>query len=191
MNLKKAKCISLIVLMLLPSLVMAKRPLKRYTKNKKKTTNVVRIPRKNYQKTHLFKGKDDWTLLKHAICKVESNHRENARNGNCIGIMQLSPIYVKEVNKILGRRVYNLKDRYSKQKSFEMFEIYQAYYNPEKDLIQAIHSHNRRGGNRYINKVVKELNKLRLLNYNDTIMIDKSNLYYNDILAENNQPFFR
>lgn len=54
-----------------------------------------------------------------------SNSQENA-----VGLLQIRPIMVKDVNRILGRKKYNLNDRFNKIKSIEMFNIYQDYYNP-------------------------------------------------------------
>ena len=52
---------------------------------------------------------------------------------NAAGLLQIRPIMVKEVNQILGYKKYSLKDRWSKQKSIEMFIIYQNFINPEYD----------------------------------------------------------
>lgn len=67
-----------------------------------------------------------------AIIAIESrgdvfilNPRENAA-----GILQIRPIMVKDVNRILGIDKYGFQDRFDKSKSIEMFNVYQGYYNP-------------------------------------------------------------
>lgn len=84
----------------------------------------------------------DWDIMYKAICYVESEFDSLAYNSssNAAGIIQLRPIYVKDVNRIQGTK-YTLKDRYNPKKCREMFEIYQSYYNPEKDIEKAIRIH--------------------------------------------------
>lgn len=67
------------------------------------------------------------------ICYVESSFDEMAYNESelAVGIIQIRPIMVDEINLILGKNKYNLKDRWCKEKSFEMFKIYQDFINPE------------------------------------------------------------
>lgn len=67
------------------------------------------------------------------ICYVESSFDEMAYNESelAVGIIQIRPIMVDEINLILGKNKYNLKDRWCKEKSFEMFKIYQDFVNPE------------------------------------------------------------
>lgn len=65
-----------------------------------------------------------------SICKVESNNNPNAvgDNGKAVGIVQIHPIMVDDVNRIIGSRRYSLADRTSVTKSREMFEIYINHY---------------------------------------------------------------
>ena len=59
----------------------------------------------------------DWSGVIEAIIKVESNGNPNARNGNgkCVGILQITPVLVKECNNILkgmkSAKRYTLNDR--------------------------------------------------------------------------------
>jgi len=64
-----------------------------------------------------------------AIMQVESGGDYNAvgDSGKAVGCMQIWPIMVKDVNRISGKN-YTLKDRYSKQKSFEMCRIFLSHY---------------------------------------------------------------
>lgn len=97
----------------------------------------------------------DWTKLMNAIIQVESEGNPKAFNpkGNCAGILQITPILVQEVNKILKdknskkRYVYDKTgktrsakwdDRYSVEKSKEMFILLQEHFNPEHNIEKAI-----------------------------------------------------
>ena len=64
-----------------------------------------------------------------AIEQVESGGDCNAigDNGQAVGCLQIWPIMVDDVNRISGRK-YTYADRYSRQKSYEMFEIYMNHY---------------------------------------------------------------
>lgn len=93
----------------------------------------------------------DWTRVIDAIIQVESEGNERAVSGQSCGAMQITPILVRECNDILrkqgkGRR-YTLSDRFSVEKSKEMFRIIQSHFNPENNVEKAIRLWN--GGNRY------------------------------------------
>ena len=74
----------------------------------------------------------DWLQ---AMIQVESgdigSSAYNPNEPQAVGILQIWPIMVKEVNIILGYKKYTLKDRLNNKKSIEMFWVYQNYYNPE------------------------------------------------------------
>ena len=84
----------------------------------------------------------DWTPVINAIMQVESRGNVNARNGIYCGPLQISPGLVKECNNILKRRNvskrFSMADRFSKEKSFDMFTIIQSYYNPSNNVERAI-----------------------------------------------------
>lgn len=84
----------------------------------------------------------NWEVMYMAICAVESEFNPAAynRNSGAAGIIQIRPIYVKDVNEIQGTN-YTLEDRYNPVKCREMFEIYQSQYNPNKDIATAINLH--------------------------------------------------
>lgn len=104
-----------------------------------------------------------------AIIKVESggNPRAHNPNGDCAGILQITPVCVKQVNIWLAqeksKKRYTLKDRYNVEKSMEMFYIVQAHFNPQNDVERAIRIWNggagftKRGTQRYYNKVMSYL----------------------------------
>ena len=98
---------------------------------------------------------DVWEILVHRIMKVESefNHSAIGDNGKAVGLFQIHSIMVREVNRITGEELYSYSDRLDSIKSREMFEIYQAHYNPDKDLQLAAYLWN--GGPRYYNNLSK------------------------------------
>ena len=100
----------------------------------------------------------DWNPVMDAIIKVESEGNPRAVSGNSVGVMQITPVLVKECNDILKKQKsnkrYTLDDRYSVEKSKEMFLLIQKYFNPENNVEKAIRSWN--GGMKYS---VKATNK--------------------------------
>ena len=114
--------------------------------------------------------KNRWDNLIKAISAVESKGNTRAVSGKHVGILQISPIVVDECNRInkLKKNVkrYTYGDRYSKEKSIEMFWIIQNFYNKERNLEKAIRLWNggsgytRAGTQKYYNKVIKELNRI-------------------------------
>ena len=96
----------------------------------------------------------DWTPVMEAIILVESEGNPNAVSGNSVGVMQITPILVRECNNILkARRIdkrYTLADRYNVEKSKEMFLLIQSEHNKQNDVERAIRMWN--GGPRYSNR---------------------------------------
>ena len=86
-----------------------------------------------------------------AIIQVESGGDSKAVSGNSVGAMQITPILVKDCNNILqkqkSKKRYTLADRYSVEKSKEMFLLIQSHYNPMNSVEKAIRSWN--GGVKY------------------------------------------
>ena len=110
----------------------------------------------------LFVMKDDWSILIEALIQVESEgNRFAVGKANDVGVLQITPIYLKEVNRILQEDVYTLSERTDIDKSIEMFEIYQSRHNPSKNIEKAIMLHNPRAGKSYLNKVLNEFNKIK------------------------------
>ena len=109
----------------------------------------------------------NWNPVMDAIIQVESEGNPNAVSGNSVGAMQITPILVKDCNEILkkqkSKKQYVMSDRYSVEKSKEMFLIIQKYYNPENNVEKAIRLWN--GGikysikatNRYYKKVLAQM----------------------------------
>lgn len=106
-----------------------------------------------------------WETLICAISAVESSSNPSAVNGSHVGYLQISPICVKDCNEV-SKKKFTLADRYSKEKSIEMFNVYQNRYNPEHDIEKALRIWNGgprysiKGTNGYVRKVMKEFNRL-------------------------------
>lgn len=88
----------------------------------------------------------EWQILQMAIIKTESEFNSTAiGKGKDIGIFQITPIFVKEVNRILDTTIYYHTDAFNIQKSIEMFNIYQNKKNPSHEINKAIRIQNPRG----------------------------------------------
>ena len=70
-----------------------------------------------------------------AIIQVESGGDTLAYNSkeNAAGCLQIRPIMVREVNRLLGENKYTLKDRWSKAKSIEMFNVLRSHLKGASD----------------------------------------------------------
>lgn len=107
---------------------------------------------------------DHWEVMYQAICKTESefDHLAYNKKTGAAGIIQITKIFVDDVNRILGINKYKYNDRYNKDKCREMFNIYQDYYNPNKDIHTAILLHyngpNIKGNKWYLKRVLNNLN---------------------------------
>ena len=110
----------------------------------------------------------NWDKMINAISKVESKENPSAVSKDCVGILQIRPILVKQCNIWLknqkSSKRYTLKDRYDVGKSKEMFIMIQEHYNPSHNVEKAIRLWN--GGpnysvkktNGYYKKVMKYYN---------------------------------
>lgn len=110
-----------------------------------------------------FATKIEWDLLKQSIGYAESRYDSMVIGpGNCWGYLQLTPIYIRQCNIIVGYEKYTLEDRLSKVKSLEMFEIYQSHFNRKKDIYYAIRLHNPGSGPGYRDTILFKFNQLKL-----------------------------
>ena len=109
----------------------------------------------------------DWIPVINAIIQVESGGNPKAVSGPSCGIMQITPICVKECNRILQQRNskkrYTMNDRFDVEKSKEMFVLLQSFYNRSNDVEHAIRSWNggqhysKRATQRYYEKVMRHM----------------------------------
>lgn len=104
-----------------------------------------------------------WEKLQMAIIKTECEWDSLAvGKQKDLGIFQITPIYVDEVNRILGEENYNHLDALNAEKSVKMFSIYQNHKNPTLDTDKAIRLHNPNGGYTYAVKVKKNLDMIEM-----------------------------
>ena len=115
--------------------------------------------------------KFDWNPVMDAIIQVESkgNPKAHNKNGDCAGILQITPGLVKQCNTWLkakkSKKRYTLADRYNVKKSKEMFVMVQNYYNKSNNVEKAIRVWNGgpgytlKGTNEYYRKVMKYYKK--------------------------------
>ncbi len=109
----------------------------------------------------------DWNPVMDAIIQVESEGNPKAVSGNSVGAMQITPILVRDCNIILqkkkSKKRFTQNDRYSVEKSKEMFLLIQSYYNPRNSIEKAIRLWNGgvhysvRATNRYYRKVMDKM----------------------------------
>jgi len=80
------------------------------------------------------------SYLLEAMIQVESRGKEGCIGDKhlgkpSIGVLQIRPIMVREVNRILKKqdikKKFQMDDRYSREKSIEMFNIWKDYYHSE------------------------------------------------------------
>lgn len=135
--------------------------------SKRVQTMTAEAADKGAEKTEETEEVFDWDPVMDAIIQVESRGNRLARNGNQVGCMQITPACVAECNAILRQQGINkkftLQDRYSIEKSKEMFLVIQSKYNPDNSVEFAIRAWNGgirysvRGTQRYFEKVMSHL----------------------------------
>jgi soluble lytic murein transglycosylase-like protein len=100
-----------------------------------------------------------------AIIQVESGGDTLAYNckEDAVGCLQIRPIMVREVNRLLGKDSFTLYDRWSKVKSIQMFNILRSHLKGATDEKIArtwnggYNGHNKQGTLKYWQKVRKNL----------------------------------
>lgn len=121
-----------------------------------------------------------WDNLIKAISEVESRGNPKAVSGKHVGVLQISPVVVDDCNRInkLKKREqrFTYGDRYSVEKSIEMFNIIQDFYNPDNGTVDGevrieramriwngggSWKTNPRATDGYVNKVKRALQKIK------------------------------
>lgn len=99
----------------------------------------VNVPKKKTV-TIVEENPNSIELLIEAMIQVESRGDSLAVGDRhlevpSVGVLQIRPIMVKEVNRILKKysepAKYTLEDRYSREKSIEMFRIWKAWHHSQ------------------------------------------------------------
>lgn len=105
-----------------------------------------------------FQRHYNWLCYIEALSFVESRNNDSIiGKSNDVGRYQITPIYVKEVNRILKNDVYTLDDRYNMYKCVNMIYIMNKKYNPTLDVEKAIHLHNPHAPKSYKQKILKRI----------------------------------
>ena len=83
---------------------------------------------------------EQWKNLIYCIEKHESNHKEKAKSPNGLywGPLQIAKVCVDGCNKIVGYKKFTYADRLNREKSYEMFNVFQDKYNPSHDMCLAV-----------------------------------------------------
>ena len=125
-------------------------------------TRIDKNPKEIINNSTIENTLSEWEIMKLAIVKTESEFNPLAvgKSGDW-GLLQITPIYVKEVNRILGEEKYSHEDAFNPEKSMAMFTIMQNHHNPENDIDRAIASHNPTASSAYSVKVRKNMEWVR------------------------------
>lgn len=158
---KKLKIITAVTLFVIATLVTGKREYKFETTMAEETVSVA-----NDQPVE--KVADKWDKFIEAVIWKESRGDENAigDNGKAVGVLQIHPIMVREANRILAMKdeskadYYKYDDRYSREKSIEMFKIVQDFHNKSHDFDKALQIWNKNHPASYKNLIMEKYREL-------------------------------
>ena len=104
----------------------------------------------------------EWETTQLAFILTESQMDSLAvGKANDLGILQITPIFVDEVNRLVGKDLFTHQDALSPEKSLQMLAIYQEHKNPSHDTDKAIQLHNPKGGYAYARKVKKNIARVK------------------------------
>lgn len=105
----------------------------------------------------------EWEIFKVALAWVESELDSTVcrEDTNAGGILQLTPIYIREVNRLSGYDKWGVDDRSDPVKSFQIFEDMMSYKNPSRDIDTAIKIHNPKAGKWYYKRVLKRMEQVK------------------------------
>lgn len=107
-------------------------------------------------------GLDERGLLILSMMYVESRFDPLAEGRDSdTGILQITPVYVREANRILGREEFTLDDARDIERSLEMFDVVQGEHNGSGDWAMTVYWHNK--SDAYRDRVVQAYNLF--LNY--------------------------
>lgn len=107
-------------------------------------------------------GLDERGLLILSMMYVESRFDPLAEGRDSdTGILQITPVYVREANRILGREEFTLDDARDIERSLEMFDVVQGEHNGTGDWAMTVYCHNK--SDAYRDRVVQAYNLF--LNY--------------------------
>lgn len=109
---------------------------------------------------------DVWDKFIEAVIWKESRGNESAigDNGKAVGVLQIHPIMVREANRILkmlGKdKEYTYEDRYSREKSIEIFKVIQDFHNKSHDFDRALQIWNKNHPDSYKTQIMNKYREL-------------------------------
>lgn len=118
---------------------------KKYKKSKEERPEIhhhsaVEMLRKQHQQQAQLTEFDKLIM---AIAYTESKFRTDVTDSaGAKGILQIMPCYVAEVNRLYGTD-YVSTDAFDLDKSLELFNLMQDYYNPDRNIDEGIRRHNK------------------------------------------------
>ena len=113
----------------------------------------------------------EWETTQLALILTESQMDSLAvGKANDLGILQITPIFVDEVNRLVGKDQFSHQDALSPEKSLQMLAIYQEHKNPSHDTDKAIQLHNPKGGYAYARKVKKNIARVKTYEHYRTLV---------------------
>ena len=113
----------------------------------------------------------EWETTQLALILTESQMDSLAvGKDNDLGILQITPIFVDEVNRLVGKEQFSHQDALSPEKSLQMLAIYQEHKNPSHDTDKAIQLHNPKGGYSYARKVKKNIERVKTYEHYRTLV---------------------
>ena len=122
-------------------------------------------------KEYLAPDLSEWETTQLALILTESQMDSLAvGKDNDLGILQITPIFVDEVNRLVGENLFTHQDALSPEKSLQMLAIYQEHKNPSHDTDKAIQLHNPKGGYAYARKVKKNIARVKTYEYYRTLV---------------------
>ena len=101
-----------------------------------------------------------WDVFIEALIWVESGGNEKAiGTKDDYGVLQITPVYVEEANRIVGYEKYYHEECFDRDYSIEIFNVVNGYYNPDKDFDIAIKLHNPKAGEWYRERILNKYNE--------------------------------
>jgi len=162
-NLSKNLCLIVFITIVSVWLNNIKLPVRAETVKAEQTEEIVE------EIAEVVEVESEWDTFIKAVIWKESKGDENAigDSGRAVGVLQIHPIMVREANRILAMKdkskanYYSYDDRYSREKSIEMFKIVQDYYNKSHDFKKALDVWNHGHPASYHNDIIDKYNELR------------------------------
>jgi hypothetical protein len=108
---------------------------------------------------------DTIDTLIYKMIEVESTGNDSAVNHrtNAVGCLQIRPIMVRDVNRIMSEECYTLSDRYSRSRSIEMFHIWREHYHLKSSLEKIARCWNGGGRGHIMNATKRYWEKIKSL----------------------------